>query len=335
MIGPATEAVMRKGSRRGVTLSDVVILIAAAALLAPPLAIGIFHVREKSYKVACAANLRNIGQGMLRYANNNKGQYPVARYTRGAPLTSGTGAAAPDPFNSPNRPADNDVTAAIFLLLRAPETDLTAQVFLCTSPDIDVTVDRAASNSEQRSNFSDVAANLSYSMANMYPDARAVASGYMWNTHLNADFAIAGDMNPGVGNGYDVTLPSDYTSTAEQMKRANSRNHAAAGQNVLYGDGHVNFETNPFCGTKRDNVYTNASNDTVTTSKLPPTGAGAMPGWPGDSVLLPVATRGAFPGTETRTGWIIAASGAAILLIVGGIIAARAAKARRRRAIMD
>jgi prepilin-type processing-associated H-X9-DG protein len=42
------------------------------------------------------------------------------------------------------------------------------------------------------------------------------------------------------------------------MRKANSNNHDKDGQNILYGDGHVAWESNPFIGVNRDNIYTTA-----------------------------------------------------------------------------
>jgi hypothetical protein len=56
---------------------------------------------------------------------------------------------------------------------------------------------------------------------------------------------------------------------------------------VLFGDGHAEFVQNPFCGTKRDNIYTvsGSTDGSVTTSKV----VSGSPTWSGDSVLLPFA----------------------------------------------
>ena len=76
------------------------------------------------------------------------------------------------------------------------------------------------------------------------------------------------------------------------MQLANSPNHQGQGENVLYGDGHAEFQQNPYCGTKRDCIYT-VSGDTQglsTNSKaLPTSGGNCSPKWAGDSVLLPTA----------------------------------------------
>jgi hypothetical protein len=54
---------------------------------------------------------------------------------------------------------------------------------------------------------------------------------------------------------------------------------------VHYGDGHVNFEQNPFVGVQRDNIYTVKSGATAFSG----TTYLASPFDGNDSVLLPVA----------------------------------------------
>jgi prepilin-type processing-associated H-X9-DG protein len=71
------------------------------------------------------------------------------------------------------------------------------------------------------------------------------------------------------------------------MTGGNSANHDGAGQNILFGDGHVEFNTSAFAGMKRDNIYTvsGATDGTTETSK----DVWGSPRWAGDSVLLPTA----------------------------------------------
>jgi len=67
------------------------------------------------------------------------------------------------------------------------------------------------------------------------------------------------------------------------MKLGNSNNHDRDGQNVLYGEGHVEFQPTPFVGIQKDNIYTVKTSATVTTSS-------ACTGSPfndADSILLP------------------------------------------------
>ena len=60
------------------------------------------------------------------------------------------------------------------------------------------------------------------------------------------------------------------------MKVANSSNHDKDGQNILYGDGHVAWESNPFVGVDRENIYTTGDGKIV-----------ASPVNLNDAVLLP------------------------------------------------
>ena len=72
---------------------------------------------------------------------------------------------------------------------------------------------------------------------------------------MGAEQAIAADMNPGQKHGNDVLKPTS-SSSSNDMRQANSTNHDGGGQNILYGDGHVSFESNPFVGVNKDNIYT-------------------------------------------------------------------------------
>ena len=60
------------------------------------------------------------------------------------------------------------------------------------------------------------------------------------------------------------------------------------GQNVLYGDGHVEFQSTPLAGVDQDNIYTFGA----TTKDASGDGIAGPPTGPNDNVLLPVATDG-------------------------------------------
>jgi prepilin-type processing-associated H-X9-DG protein len=69
------------------------------------------------------------------------------------------------------------------------------------------------------------------------------------------------------------------------MTLGNSNNHGKQGQNVLFGDGHVEFDNNPFAGTNRDNIYTRGGPTWDTTQAAQDLVASPYTG--NDSVLLP------------------------------------------------
>ena len=129
---------------------------------------------------------------------------------------------------------------------------------------------------DQRSNFT-AGRHLSYSYCSPF----STAPGFHLNSDkLSADFATVADKNPGTTGGSDVTtLPHD--APPSQLAKANSRNHRQAGQNVLYGDGHVQFWPTPYCGVgsgrARDNIFTAASRTPLPASTESPISSTALP----------------------------------------------------------
>jgi prepilin-type processing-associated H-X9-DG protein len=239
------------------------------------------HQGESYNRVRCASNLRQIGQALLLYSNDNAKAYPrtIASEVKDGqePIpTWGTGAAAGNPFIDADGPRDNDVTAALFMLLRTQ--DITSEVFCCpNSSNDEKDVYGGGTNAPiNRSNFTNHRKNLSYSFQNPYPRQKAIDAGFKWMNELTADFAVAADKNPGVAGKGDNVLAPTATSSAQQMKLANSNNHDKDGQNILYGDGHVSWESNPFVGVGRDNIYTTADGKIT-----------ASPVDGNDSILLP------------------------------------------------
>jgi prepilin-type processing-associated H-X9-DG protein len=284
-------------------LAELLVVIGLIAFLITLLLATVHRTRCRSSgssnRVKCGSNLRQIGQALLLYANENKGAYPRTIYLPGQPLNfqddPEDGGRERDPFltsgpkASPHR-RDNDVVAAIFLLVRTQ--DITPEVFVCPTSDAEkdtyggIATPARGASALNKVSFSSWRKNLSYSYANPYPSNDAVTNGkYTLDTNRGAEFAVAADLNPGVGGNYDVTSPLNEAASQKTMQKANSPNHQGAGQNVLFGDGHVDFVQNPFCGVQRDNIYTvsGSTDGTRTTSKTvvgSPTAAH-------DSVLLP------------------------------------------------
>jgi hypothetical protein len=289
--------------RVGFTLSDVIVALVLSAI-GLSVAVGAVAVQnEYANRVRCASHLKQIGQAMLMYANENKGNYPRTRWDpknadhpvwgtpyennpKLGPVTAAQVFRVPDSKDVDVEPAPNDVTAAIFLLMRTEQ--ITSDVFVCPSRNEKFWQFGGGSHdATDWTNWPDkdvLRHCLNYSLQNPYPTTDAVALGFKYGTILPAEFVLAADINPGSG----ALLKLNVNSKPLEMLAGNSPNHSYEGQNVLFGDGRVQFASNPFVGINRDNIYTFGPSGTPHPDKGGDGIAGSTTG-PEDSILLPTA----------------------------------------------
>lgn len=251
--------------RRAFTLLEIIIVIGIISMLMALLLAATERARHKAYIAACGSNLRQLGQALAIYTNENHGWYPRTIYVPGTVPVAGTGTASTDPF-TPGGPSANDMTAPIWLLTRIEK--LPTKILLCPYGDVNEFTPDPAIPTKQ-ANFTDYHKSLGYSYANPYPDTTAVAAGYRLTSKIRADFALMADLNPGVNLPHksDVFAPTP-TSITSEMRKANSENHEREGQNVLYADGHVTYQFTCFCGVNQDNIYTPQTGNILLTSPV-------------------------------------------------------------------
>lgn len=275
-------------ARLGFTLVELLVIIGIVVLLFTILLPVLGRVQDQAARLKCANNLHQLGMTMLIYsADEPNGGFPRTLYDPGKKQLQldNAGYMVPNTFGHSGYVGENNVPASLFLLLKTRK--VSPLLFIC--PSTDATPGYVGEHPELSSNWESIPQNMTYSLAAPFPSAAAAKAGFLWKNSMNPQFAIAADINPGTRGGTDTpnnVVGPHHDDPDFKLAAANSNNHKNKGQNVLYADGHVEFQTTPYCGAMRpggtyDNIYTAGIGDAGAT------GDKAMPVDKYDSVLFP------------------------------------------------
>ncbi|MBN2584119.1 MAG: type II secretion system protein [Planctomycetes bacterium] len=246
---------MRKHAFTVVELLVVVAIIGALMMILLP---NLAAALERARQAQCAANLRSIGQSIKVYSSGNRGKWPSVYpsgegewgedYDPEDPVISDyEGTKDKDPEDMAEEGYDFQCNlSCLYLLIRKGMSS--PAVFQC--PSADYRVDMEDTDYENLWSFQ-LASNVCYSYQNQ------VGKG----TTDSADSAmiVAADVNP-----MRTDLIEEMSDRAEDRNinqdderyKLNSPNHDFEGQNCLYADGHVEWQTNPYVGVRGNNIWT-------------------------------------------------------------------------------
>jgi prepilin-type processing-associated H-X9-DG protein len=319
-------AFQRRNVARGLTLLEVVALI-VVALIAVYVVLNVIARRNSriyTYRAICASNLRGIGQGMKVYSNDNQDWYPTPSFagvdaneptdTSGAHQVSFIGELGRNCEQA--LPPDTErmhPSRALYMLVI--EGFCIPKQFICPyGGDTEDVLrnfgaggERACRPGFDRFDFRGYD-NLSYGVQLPFgPQARP-------SENLDPRVALVADKGPFFQAGpHDaqarhtpdaprgtpgtalsspdpkVSDPNSLLRLANDLwKPYNSFNHKQEGQNVLFGDGHVDFVKKPIVGVNYDNIYTAQSGFTMMDTLLGNTPADRRgPLTNTDSVIVP------------------------------------------------
>jgi prepilin-type N-terminal cleavage/methylation domain-containing protein len=219
--------------RRGFTLIELLVVVAIIALLIAILLPSLGKARELSNRSVCAANLRGIGQSMIVYAGDNNECYPCTI----------TGTGTPPSINN----AVGGLMHDMFMLVCNGQVG--AKQFICKSDPNGGAISNTPSSTVYNTSFywanpSGQSNELCYSYSFAYQYLQGGGLAAFWKNTVDAGVAISADLNPGSNN------PNGANP------KYNSTNHQYDGQNVGFGDAHVEFQRTSLCGENGDCIYT-------------------------------------------------------------------------------
>jgi prepilin-type N-terminal cleavage/methylation domain-containing protein len=251
--------------KKGFTLVELLVVIAIIALLMGILMPALSRVRQIAYRLYCGTNLSGIGKAMMIYANDYDDEMPKAGgknsiYATSIPNWRGTTRSIAFGLAADGSGGQANITSCFYLLVKYSE--VTPKSFLCKG-------DSGATELKAADEGPDIVELIDLWDFGAAPTQTHCSYAYHFPYGVNTlssssgpGMAIAGDPNPWQTiPGITARPSSDWNifrdgTDKDSINKGNSQTHQEDGQNVLFMDGHTNFEKSSRCGVDDDNIYT-------------------------------------------------------------------------------
>ena len=265
--------------KKGFTLVELLVVIAIIALLMGILMPALARVRQIAFRMVCGTNLSGIGKAMLIYANDYNDEMPRA----GGPLAEWSNRINDPLAKIPDNAYKGKATITSSFYLLVKYTDVTPKSFLCkgdaevreyvpeTGYDLVDLWDFGGSNTTQYCSYS---YQLPYG-----------AKAFPLTTSSDPGMAVAADPTPWASADSDFGA-FNFAGSKDEKNLGNATTHQNEGQNVMFLDTHVNFESVSFCGLNEDNIYTYQKNNIDIRKGDKPSAKNFYPTNRNDSLLL-------------------------------------------------
>jgi len=282
---------MRK-KRKGFTLVELLVVIAIIALLMGILMPALARVRAIAHRLICGTNLSGIGKAMLIYATDYEDEFPRAGGRQSVwaiNLPDWTARTRSQAYGVNANGTGGQVTVASSLYLLVKYVDVGPQQFLCKGTDT-----REFKLADYGITNLDLIDVWDFGLSPIdhcsYSYHAAYDSQFALNTGASPPgMAVAADRNPWLDPAADEEYRNKFrwnSDDAELRKAGNAIAHGNEGQNVLFLDGHVDFEKRSFCGIQDDNIYTACAKTGEIQQGIPPLSPAAKPLHREDSLLV-------------------------------------------------
>jgi hypothetical protein len=258
----------QQSGERGLTRIEALVVVAACLLLITLVPVLFAMPRTQARRILCGANLGRISKAMLVYANDHDGALPRAGGPSSVWGLVNNGMTADRRLAFGMQPVTlkggrASISACFYLLVKY--LDMPTRLFVCPGDfrtrEFKLSEVPIVGPVPKLSDIWDFGPfgdeHCSYSYHLPY-------RGFALTTSRDPNLAVAADRNPWLrAPGFEPQLLSlfkpdiePWQGSAEQARRGNAMTHERDGQNVLFLDGRVTFETRSFCGVGRDNIYT-------------------------------------------------------------------------------